>query len=525
MKKYLLFTVVACANIINLQAQQAGTLDNTFGNSGKVFTYFNSKGGCRTVLLQPDGSIVAVGSTDNTGSKMALARYLGNGTPDAGFGNNGVIEQTIKGFSESATVGLLQPDGKIIAAGYAFNQGGTTNDDFTLVRYNSNGSIDNTFGVNGIAMNDLGGGLDRIWGAALQPDGKIVVVGESASTVAPYNYSLIVARYKTNGTFDSSFGINGSIAATQPTKENIVGRSVAIQPDGKIVAVGVFTSGGVNNFCAARLNANGTPDNTFGTNGIVNTLVAQAAQSQSVAIQPDGKIIIAGTSNDPARGYFTMIRYNANGSPDNTFGTNGIVQSNVGNTSWGMAVKLQPNGKILLTGYGTTIIDQVSTMCFLMARYNTNGSLDATFGTNGAVFTPMGSNSAYSNAIAIQADSKIILGGSSNFFGGFGLARYMGDSVQTGPVSIAETANYNTLKLYPNPAHHTATLQYSLSAPAQVSINITDIAGRIIKTLPAQQEAAGIHTMQLHLENIPAGTYTISLQGSDKPVSVKMIKE
>jgi len=394
-----------------------GDLDPSFGNGGKVVTSISGNYAIALdTAIQSDGKIVAVGDSQiGNINRFALARYNTDGSLDTTFGTGGIVV-TPFGVSASANAVAIQSDGKIIAAGY----GSTPYTAFTLVRYNTDGSLDTTFGAGGVVhtffpipvFND-----SYISDIAIQSDGKIVAAG-TVNDYNEYETSFAFARYNTDGSLDASFGTGGIVTTGFNFGQNSV-FAVAIQSDGKIVAAGIS-----NGFVLARFNTDGSLDTTFGTGGFVSNFSQSGfGWAEAVAIQPDGRIVAVGRSYNAIN--FALARFNTDGSLDITFGLGGIVRTLVGESSSSSALAIQSNGKIVVAGEGRI----GSNPNFALARYNTDGSLDTSFGSGGKVLTPFGSRSL-AWAVAIQPDGKIVAAGFSNNGTNydFALVRYLGDS-------------------------------------------------------------------------------------------------
>jgi uncharacterized delta-60 repeat protein len=230
---------------------------------------------------------------------MALVRYNANGALDTGFGTGGKV----KAPPGSANAAALQRDGKILAAG-AVPSGAAT--DFALARYNPNGTLDASFGTGGKVTTSIGPGNDSISGIGVQADGKIVVGG---TTFNGTSEDFAVARYNANGSLDTTFGSGGKVT-TSLGAFNDRANDLALQPDGKIVVVGnTFKSKDAAAFAVVRYNANGTLDPTFGTGGKVITAVGANDFAAAVAIQPDGKVLVAGNTSDLVHTDLALVRY------------------------------------------------------------------------------------------------------------------------------------------------------------------------------------------------------------------------
>lgn len=411
-----------------------GSLDTSFDADGIVTTTINNYGVILDMALQPDGRIVAVGYSldENFFPDFALARYNGNGSLDTSFDTDGIVTTSIGERDNMASAIKLQSDGKIIVAGVANT---VVRKDFALARYNSNGSLDPTFDGDGIVVSALGSGYSGAAALALQGDGRIVAAGNANSTFA-------VARYQTNGSLDPTFDADGKVFTNLGNGSDRAAE-MALQPDGKIIVVGSRWSGNFTDVAVVRYNRDGGLDPTFGNEGITITPVNNSSDNAyAVAVQPDGKIVVVGTTlledESFSRSMFLVVRYNSNGTLDTTFGTGGIVTTSIGTNFFNTAsaVGIQNDGKIVVAGY--------SNNDFAMARYNDNGSLDTTFSGDGMVVTPISldnSNQAYD--LAIQSDGKIIAVGSNGT--DFAIVRYNangsldtsfgGDGIVTNPVN------------------------------------------------------------------------------------------
>jgi uncharacterized delta-60 repeat protein len=414
---------------------RSGTLDASFGPGGKVTTDFAGSGdGAGAIAVQPDGKLVAAGAATINGQvDFALARYNDNGTLDTGFGTNGRVTTDFGGGYEAARSVALQWDGKIVVAGGSligfFNH-------FAVARYLSDGTLDASFGTggkvitkfenrpDGIAPGEVSADADSV---AVQPDGKIVVAGY-ANIEGEEDFALV--RYNANGTLDTTFGSGGKVITDfgrlQQGYSYALGFSLALQPDGKIVVAGVAYIGAGRDFALARYNSNGTLDTSFGTGGKVITDFTRDDSAFSVAVEPDGKILVAGMA-DVSQGYgFALVRYNGNGTLDASFGTGGKVTTDFGILDQGFSLAnanslaVQPDGRIVAAGRAYFNEDFHSGL----ARYNSNGTLDASFGTGGKVIADFQGPYGYDQfgSVVVQPDGKIVVAVSG--LGDFTLVRY-----------------------------------------------------------------------------------------------------
>jgi uncharacterized delta-60 repeat protein len=418
---------------------QAGQLDSTFGTGGIFTTNYTQYDATivTAAAIQSEGKIVLGGS--NPGG-AALARLNTNGTLDSSFGSGGIVNNTF-GADGPVMAVVIQPDGKILAYASGFFGG-------SVGRFNSDGSVDTTFGSGGFAVSkSLGSGPGILSVMALQADGKILVTGAG-----------LIGRYTSTGQLDTTFGSGGSgIAALN----SVIASAIAVQSDGKIlVTTGVapptelFGSPYLPTQEAgaiARYNTNGSLDTTFGISG----QAACVASAAAVAIQSNGKIIVAGTIPSALMTIvsggltfaslqtgFGVVRYNANGSVDTTFnpgggiGTGGGVITGFGNSfpaGAAFAVAIQSNGEIVVAGQAGIGNQQFSSSSFVLARYTTTGHLDTAFGSNGTVITTLSQDPlSFVSALAIQSDGKIVAAGNTgdakqagSYLNNFAVSRYL----------------------------------------------------------------------------------------------------
>ena len=277
-------------------------------------------------------------------SNLQSPVWAAAGELDTTFDTDGKVTTSIGSGDDYVNSVVLQSDGKIVAAGYSYNG---SNYDFAIVRYNTDGSLDTTFDTDGKVTTPIASGDDRAYSVVLQSDGKIVAAGYS------YNGSdndFAIVRYNTDGSLDTSFDTDGKV--TTPITRFDVATSVVLQSDGKIVAAGYSYNGPDNDFAIVRYNTNGSLDTTFDTDGKVTTPIGSSGDvATSVVLQSDGKIVAAGYSHNGTDSDFAVVRYNTNGSLDTTFDTDGKVTTPIGSgNEEANSVVLQSDGKIVVAG-------------------------------------------------------------------------------------------------------------------------------------------------------------------------------
>ncbi|PHR16982.1 MAG: hypothetical protein COA38_21475 [Fluviicola sp.] len=468
---------------------QIGSLDNTFGTNGKVITTlgtFIDRG--NSMAVQDDDKIVLGGYTHTTytTSDFALIRYNNDGTLDNSFGTGGKVTTPIGNRSQGHSV-AIQSDGKILL-------GGHENWYINLARYNSDGSLDTTFGSGGIVITDVPDHYSDVCkSVAIQTDGKILLGGYAASN-GPDLRHFVLIRYNSDGSLDTAFGSGGIVVGS-------IGEchSMKVQSNGKIVLGGFYDF----SFAMERYNSDGTLDSTFGTNGKVITSIGSSSKGHSMAIQDDDKIVLGGYGYTNGIGFvFALARYNTDGTLDNTFGIGGTITTPVGTSSQGNSIFIQNDGKIILAGKsknGTNIFD------FALVRYTTDGTLDTAFGTGGKTVTPIGISYSIAESMGIDSNGKIILGGyvyiDSTLH--FALTRYNGDA-STGLVE--DFLIQGNSKVYPNPFNASTTIE--LSTPVDnAELTLFNTYGQLVK----QVENISGQEIQLSRSNLPSGIYFFKL--------------
>ena len=419
----------------------AGSLDPTFGNGGIVITDLGTSADQgHAIALQPDGKIVVAGIILGIDTDFALARYNSDGSLDSTFDTDGLVVTDFGNnrFDYGYAV-TIQPDGKIIIAGESSVTANTS--DFGLARYTPDGSLDSSFDTDGKVITNFGGD-EQGYAITLQPDGRIVVAGHNGNGG---NYDFALARYNSDGSLDTTLDSDGKVTTDFGSNSDL-GSAVALQPDGKIVVAGTTLNPGSNSldFALARYNVDGSLDTTFDADGkVITDFVGNSTDNgNAVALQVDGKIVVAGFSYDGTNYDYALTRYNSDGSLDISFDTDGKVTTDFdfGSVDQGKAIVLQPDGKIVVAG---------SSIGFGLARYNSDGTLDNTFDTDGKVTTDFG---GVGNAVTLQPDGKIIVAGySGNGGSDFAVARYDGNgSAMEVTIDVKPGRPQNRLELEKN---------------------------------------------------------------------------
>jgi uncharacterized delta-60 repeat protein len=395
------------------------------------------------------GKIVIGGVKQTTppfNADFALARLNTNGTLDTSFGSSGKVTTDVTNSDTLNDMAVDSLDDTIVAVGTATGSVPCTNTniDWMIAKYTANGALDTSFNTTGIVQKDFFGCGDQATAVVIQPDHKIVVVGTAAQVVGmTLTFFLALARLNTNGSFDSTFNGGDGMNTSGIVKYDIAASSLFFPTDmaripsggdaGKFIVAGNF-SGASADFAVARFNTDGSLDTTFGTAGKTTTDINSGSNDncKSLALQSDGKILLGGDINNAD---FAMARYNSNGSLDTMFGVGGKVVTDFGvpsdpiSNDAGQSVSQMSNGKIIFSGFVGRI--NSSTDNIGIARYNSDGTLDSTFGPdgNGKVVTHLGQNpngngpgSPLDNVLlaragALQSDGKILVAGGINTAG------------------------------------------------------------------------------------------------------------
>lgn len=485
-------TTVFCLLVAAVLSAQPGTLDETFGNGGFTTTNLDtfSNDFSNAMAIQNDGKILLTGRSNNA---VTLVRYTTAGTLDETFGTAGVVSTDLGTISDGAQAIALQNDGKIVVAG-------KTSSDIALIRYLTDGSLDTTFGSAGIMIHDLGSAADESESLFIQSDGKLVVSGNT-------NAAIALARFNADGTPDNDFGTAGIVIADLVAGFE-TGYSTVPYTDDKVLVAGKSNQ----DIVLLRFNSDGTPDDSFGTNGVVTTDIDNDSSDEghAVVVQNDGKIVVAGRSDLNIFEDFVLVRYHVDGSVDETFGDNGVAVTDIASESSDFVTSMvqQPNGQLVVVGLsrfgmlGTT--DD-----FSMVRYNADGTVDNEFGTAGIVTTSLDSGHDDPMSVAIQPDQKIVVAGysfqSTLFSYGFAVARYNGDS----SVNIREGQSGVKTRLFPNPTTGVITISNDQSWIDKAEV--FNVLGEMIFSDHNQSGSS----ITIDLSHIPEGAYFVRIFGGE----------
>lgn len=496
-------------NTTNISAQIAGIPDLSFGGTGFVTTStgtINTIG--YTMAIQNDDKIIVAGNSIQNGSAaITLIRYLPDGPLDFSFGNNGiVVSQT--GIASVVHSIALQQDNKIIAAGGTHINDSILN--FSVIRYNQDGVPDNTFGNHGIVLINVENSSNA-YNVAIKSNGKIIISGYSNLN---FNTGISLVQLNIDGTLDTSFGAGGLSIHHFIESPDVEAWAMDLDGNDNIITTGMIYDTGLlrNKIAVVKFDSAGDLDTDFGVGGMVKTSISSNSDDfgNAVAIQPDNKIIIAGTSNNLS----IIARYNINGAPDSTFGTDGIIITNfeTSEPSEIYGITVQNDEKIIAVGVSGTNASNTNGN-FGLVRLNSNGTLDNTFGLNGKVVTDI-SNGYNDVAFTVkeQYDGKLVVSGiskSSNYYN-IAVARYNGETV-----SIQEYTEEKNTKIFPNPTVD----EIKITGLTNGIIDIINIQGQIVKTIIIFNPKS-----KIDISKLPGGLYTMKIKTGHEIIVKKFIK-
>lgn len=525
--KALLIFMFFIAYLPFLISGQSFSLDSTFNTDGKVIhTVGTINDEIRSIVIQPDGRILAVGLTYTLSptTRCAMARYLPDGSLDTSFSSDGILTDDFGQLACAYTSVAMQTDGKIVAAGIA-RDSITTRDNIGIGRYNQDGSIDSAFGVGGKVMTDYFGHHDHARGLVIQPDGKIVAAGFCVEDSSSILNHMAIERYNIDGTLDSSFNNDGKFSFDFGTSS--LGTALVMQPDGKFIIGGykLTSPNNVSNLAVVRINTDGTLDSTFGINGKQSVATTFAVVAESVALQPDGKIVAAGYAvKNPPYYEFATMRFLANGMLDSTFSTDGIEIDSLGPyIDYAHTLAIQQDGKIIVAGASSSTGLQND---MTLVRYTTDGLRDTTFGVNGKLITIASPGFETIYAMQLQQDGKLVAGGFAEVGSqrNFELLRYTSD-VALGVLEFEKTERAPLV--YPNPLSYETTLSYELKKDEIISITLMNMQGKIIKNFYKNQyQLAGKYSMPILIgSEISSGCYLLNITNGINQNTVRILKQ
>lgn len=404
---------------------QAGTLDDTFSNDGIGIFSLGSQGDIgNDVVALADSTILVSGFLNNgSANKGFILRVLNNGLVDPTFGTNGLVEfQLVSGYATTTRDMIVLADNKIVVAGHCNIT--TNNREFFIARFLPDGSPDYTFNSTGYLIGSFSSGYETYWDMVMQPDGKFVLAGKTDEGLT--GADLLFMRVNANGTIDNSFGTNGYTTISASTSDEFI-RAVDVLSNGAIVGVGSYEyTPGLYKLILVKLTPSGDPMPGFGTNGVLTPSLFNNytdGRARGVVVRNDSLLIT---------GYFVttmeqtfLAKLDAEGNADAAFGTNGMTMPDIGMGHFSRELFRQQDGKIYVCGRAGDPGD------FILYRFTEDGHLDPSFNNTGYVITAVGNDNDGSFAIDLQPNGKIVLSGSCNInsYQDVSITRYLNDCI------------------------------------------------------------------------------------------------
>lgn len=492
-------------------------LDSLFSDDGISLTNLGNFEGAWSVFSTNENKIIVSGwsklSTESP-EDILLMRFNNDGSIDRTFKSGNII--SVEEFTwESSYASIEQKDGKILIAGRFYNG---LNWDFMLARFYADGRLDSSFAQNGFAIIDISSD-DRAFSIDLQNDDKIIIAG----FVNINNWDFAVLRFNSNGLLDNTFGNNG-IVINDFDGDIDVAFSIKTQSDSKIIACGWTFSNASWNFAMIRYNSDGSLDQNFGNKGIVITDVDNVYNtSHSIAIQEDGKYVVTGYRYFRERldTDILLVRYNSDGSIDQSFGVNGFVTKDINrNEDFAWDVIIQSDERILVTGY--TKSDSSKNVVTL--RFNNNGQIDSTFGDSGVIITSIFGFDEEGRHLALQNDGKILVTGYS--FNGVDQDLFILRINPDGnilPVPQVDSTLTNLSQNYPNPFTTKTLIPFSLHETSYVTLKVYNALGEEVSSLIDEVKIAGNYKVLFDRSNLSSGIYLYQLITKNYSQAKKML--
>lgn len=512
MTKHLLSILCSGLLIAPLTAQIVLGPDPSFGQLGSWEAPLPSGAFNVQIALQPDQKIIQANSTFDG---ISVTRLLANGIPDPVFGSGGVVEiDPGDGVSNDLNLTTVMPSGNLLMTLNAYGFNGSEDIDLTrFVRLLPDGTPDPSFGQNGIIDHDLSAGEleEYITNGLALPDGKFMGVGY---TVNQNDIARsVVLRLNANGSLDNTFGNNG-LLLLNPLALLHIAQDVAVLSNGKFMVLGAYLDLQNNVRCyLARLNANGTVDNTFGQNGYVRVTALPGSRFPSaLAIAPNDALYLAGGTEDGDIGW--VARLLPNGTLDNAFNQSGYRDFSFGAFTDIAKIALQPNGGVLLGGYtadfdGTTFETEAR---YMVCRLQADGSLDPGFYDAGYLWSATFQDASL-DGLLLQDDGKMLISGYES--DNDGSLKFVRRFIVGGTSGLRDHpgAAYNAL-VFPNPASESAYVQFELDAPMRMALQLIAADGRMWNLNTSEAEyAAGPHQVLLNLPpGLPSGMYQLCIR-------------
>ncbi len=521
MKKILLLLLMAAGT---LSAQPRGHFDVTFNNgiSYKIEFLYANPLELRDMEVQPDNKILVCGWTQELYPKNAfgVVRLKENGRIDSTFGVNGKSIFRIGDDDHAESIELL-PDGKILVMGNVLYNNKISGD-IGLVRLNSDGSIDSTYGVNGIHQFHIEtyGITGYLYDMKIDKDGGILLAGYRSSGSIK---ELLLMRLNPDNTLDENFG-KGGYAVVKYNGDTIASQ-ILFQSDGKIIVLGKYGPYSTFVFTAVRFHADGKVDSTFGQDGIITADLRLSKADDSFFkgdLQKDDKLVVAGSiySSKVERNFMAM-RFTTTGQVDSTFGKDGLVNVDFYNLNlpdYGQQIAIAPDGIIVIGGQ---VFDQNYASHYGLIAANSYGQIDPLFGEGGRGKTLRGYKM---RAMRFDSKGRLVVAGQSAQDSGYLVGRFIYDSPTAVKEKPAEVIRDFTLEQnYPNPFNPETRISFHLREASKVTIAVHNTAGQQVALILNDYKEAGDHTVRFNGAGLPSGLYFYTLTAGNQKTSKKML--
>lgn len=519
-----------------LRLTPTGAPDASYGNAGMAHVAFDADANAFDLRILPDDRILTLGSAYNGNKRfneILLARFLSNGQPDSSFGTQGRVfdspaPNNYYNYPQSMDV---QADGRILVVSGFYNRS-ISNSYFSLIlnRYLPNGTRDSTFGTNGMIHFDEDYPQNTT-AVHAQQDGNILLMINRLHPPSGY-FKPHVYRFLPSGILDSTFATNGILTIAHSTGVDR-GYALGLQPDGKIIVTGNYPSpsnAGYFDIFIHRYNPDGTPDVSFGANGILLPNLPNdyyVSSFRDLLVQPDSKILLSGGVFDLNNqgGDHLLFRITSNGEPDLDFDFDGIVITDINDAGYGHVtdLALQPDGKIIACGWieASTFISFES----LLIRYNPDGSLDNSFGLDGYSYGYFNSDGLTGcEAAGVQSNGRIVTTGSAvrGYAYDLGIAGFA-----SGIVDAPEAGHGNlTARIFPNPVKDLLQVEYTLENRAICTLGIYDVNGKRLRSVfPGRVKPAGLYRESIPVGDLSPGVYVIRLEAGTQSFTKAFVRE
>ena len=505
-------------------------LDETFGANGVILQYYNGadppwnyESEFKVMAIQSDGKIITGSDFHQHGPnrRYVINQYNSDGTLNTGFGTNGFV---VSNLNNALGALQLQSDGKIIACSVEGNYDSSFS---YLIRYHADGTLDNSFGTDGTVVDVV----NTIKAFSIQSDGNILV--GKLTQYYGFSSNFKIVKYRSNGMLDNDFGSNGEVDFSLPQSKVFL-EDIRVQNDGKILARALVRSDNVNDYSSnilfVRFESNGSLDSAFGNGGIKIFDYSDNDYVNDFLIQSDGRIVFL-LSNYGVDSLKGIIRLNPNGTLDETFGIGGIKIIDYPILSI-RSIQQLSNGKLIVAGIYETSVNpspenNPTPSAVVIARFSPNGNLDLDFGQSGYIITTRENHRVLDDKLIVQSDGKILVGAtfSNPWFSthpGAAVLRYDTEKA----LFIPEFENSFIFSVYPNPIGEIVTMDFHLQQSEALSVDLYDNGGRLISNLLNRKAFfPGMNSQQLQLpSSLSNGLYLLKINSESNTITVKLIK-